>query len=869
MTHAFLQSGGGSGQGPRAGEQSVWSGELEIDVNLFMPSAPVGAYEGELAVTGTIEPVQKLEGLLRLDGEASVPAIFDGQLAIAGEWAAQVTWAGGYKGYVNVEIPATSVVGSNTLTGGIILLFDNAPWPELQAAMRTVANGGLMVSASGVDCRWRLGSSQVPHQLISYDASTGRARFWIRLASLPKAATILELQFGESINGTVDQQNTPGVYVDCLAAYGPDGEDLTGQGRDLVLTGTGTGDDFVPTVTFAGSNSYALYSGNSPDNTIFHGLNQLTVESGFVPGADAVNSDDGIFSYGPSGGTLDREQTFILRCDADGFYGTGVRCLLAEVRTKRANGTIESVRWEGPTDSVKASATHCSFTFALNKDLSVVIDGNVASASWKGIEPVSGTVATLDGKPVGPTEAPVAGGTPGIRMACNAQGSATGNLNGGIGYARVRAQERSAEARQTEQRCYMDVAGFFGVSGVNLPSDQYLAPTAIPDHHASGIGAQVNLDVIANDREPYGLTKTLDTVGSPTPGAAGTASKVDGKLRFQPGAGFTGLVRVPYVLKSSTDRTSLGATRLSIGTSSMYAYRHPAPWLPADDADIDVWNVPAGGNATWPSQGDFNKALCVVLPANYGLTGVLTMRGGTGNPGLKYRAVYIIGGGIRRSGGEFSFPKNRYRGPGQANPPANTIALPAAFPNGWRGGRIIQASFVASGWGAGIRPTFYMANVDIDCFDALGVRQHWWGDLLRIHTNSSNGSNAGNFVNVFFQKVRASGVFGWTGYAKNSDGSYNYAAESFEPHTDLIQFPTGGIHSVYLGEVDLTVGYQGLFLTRPFSDSPQEFFTVPGSDQVVMDDVALRVLQPTTDLPSTPDTRTGEDFVVLNQDETS
>ena len=62
------------------------------------------------------------------------------------------------------------------------------------------------------------------------------------------------------------------------------------------------------------------------------------------------------------------------------------------------------------------------------------------------------------------------------------------------------------------------------------------------------------------------------------------------------------------------------------------------------------------------------------------------------------RALYGIlqgtRGGIRRSGGEFSFPKNRYRGPGQANPPANTIALPAAFPNGWRGGRIIQASFV-------------------------------------------------------------------------------------------------------------------------------------------------------------------------------
>lgn len=120
------------------------------------------------------------------------------------------------------------------------------------AALATVANGGRVQSSSGYDIAFyadAAGATKLDYERVSWDASTGKVEFWVRIPSLATATdTVIYLHYGNS-SVTTDGSNKTGVWDTNYAAVyhldAPGGTlsaaDSTANGRNGTVTGATSG----------------------------------------------------------------------------------------------------------------------------------------------------------------------------------------------------------------------------------------------------------------------------------------------------------------------------------------------------------------------------------------------------------------------------------------------------------------------------------------------------------------------------------------------------------------------------------------------------------------------------------------------------
>jgi hypothetical protein len=144
-------------------------------------------------------------------------------------------------------------------------------------------------------------------------------------------------------------------------------------------------------------------------------------------------------------------------------------------------------------------------------------------------------------------------------------------------------------------------------------------------------------------------------------------------------------------------------------------------------------------------------------------------------------------------------------------------------------------------WGS-VRPFVWVSNLLDDNCDADGNRLSYWGDTFRIWMVS--GGLDANAPQVYIQKfLNPNGVWGY------SAKSPLVGISSEEPHSDLIQIPSGKCHNIYLAEVDWEHGYQGLFLS-PSVANPGQGGLPTATAKVFLDKMSMRVLGAKTTAPT-------------------
>ena len=87
------------------------------------------------------------------------------------------------------------------------------------------------------------------------------------------------------------------------------------------------------------------------------------------------------------------------------------------------------------------------------------------------------------------------------------------------------------------------------------------APTANPDNATTPSGTPVLINALANDSDPDGDALTLTTVGTP---AHGTATIVDGNVRYTPTAGYVGSDSFSYSITDANGSTASSTINVTV-----------------------------------------------------------------------------------------------------------------------------------------------------------------------------------------------------------------------------------------------------------------------------------------------------------------
>jgi hypothetical protein len=304
---------------------------------------------------------------------------------------------------------------------------------------------------------------------------------------------------------------------------------------------------------------------------------------------------------------------------------------------------------------------------------------------------------------------------------------------------------------------------------------------AVDDTATTTAGRPVTIPVLAND-----TGSDLVLVAASDPAHGSVVRNADGTLAYTPDAGFVGADSFTYTVgngsASSTGKVAVTVRAATTAAPYLYAHKPPASLLPASDADIVVWHVPAAGG-TCPYVGTPSQVLLIVAPDG-------PLEGPLEAVGLKFKAAFLIGATWRKKG-----------------------ATAATAPSGRavKGGDYTKISFAA---GLGIAPVLFVANIDLDWH---GSEPNVWGDFLGI-------GSQGDPLALYVQKV-------WC--KKGSYGFTDPLTGSVGPHADFLQPKHGTIGDLHCADCDLSWGYQTISCKNPND-------VVPANARLHLQDVVFR-----------------------------
>ncbi|MFZ1425973.1 MAG: DUF2341 domain-containing protein [Geminicoccaceae bacterium] len=648
------------------------------------------------------------------------------------------SYANGYRYRRRLVVPPQAA-GSEIATNFALLVRESGNW------LKSTANGGKVQHAQGFDLRFELeDGTKLDHEVERHDLAAGSLLAWVRLPSLDLARELrLFLYYGKG-SLTATEANPTGVWQAYLAVYNArTGADRTGNGRTLTPAGIGSGELLGDAGSFNGS---AVASRN--DASFLNGQTAVTVQAMATADAATIGSSHGILAQGPMDGS-------------DGSAG-----LVLQYLQQASDGTPNVVHFkvtcaDGAAFVLSGANLQRTQTQLLH---GVWRQGQRPALYIDGVEAATSSVSAARS---GLTT--MASG--GLYLGAGARDPATGGWRGLIDEVRIAATAFPAQRIAAEAANLATPQGLYGLGDEDQVAQADQAPVAVPIRVATTAATHVDVDAPAAAYDPDGPGPCeLVGVGAPAHGVATATGSV---IRYTPVAGYIGRDWFSYTLDNAGKRSSSWVfVNVAAAATSVYAYEHrpPASILPASDADIIVWNIPAAGG-TVPSVGNPDQVLLMSAPAEP-ITGAIQAQN------LRYRAAFLIGATLRR------------RGSTSTQPPAGGTS---------KGGHVFQISFVN---GLGIRPVLFLANLDYDARNA--VANNDWGDFLRFGTKPNAAKdNFDEWLDLYMQKIKVPfGNYGFTGQPGDDDA----------PHSDFTQAALGGFRDAYLGDIDLAWNYQTWFL---------------------------------------------------------
>ncbi|MGK5679515.1 Ig-like domain-containing protein [Actinoplanes sp. URMC 104] len=159
------------------------------------------------------------------------------------------------------------------------------------------------------------------------------------------------------------------------------------------------------------------------------------------------------------------------------------------------------------------------------------------------------------------------------------KGTLTRNADGTVGYR----PNALTEGTDTFEYVVTDDLGATDTGRVTIVIDAL--PTATSDTATAAAATAVDIAVTANDVDPEHGALTLVSAGAPQ---HGTATVVDGKVRYTPAAGFSGTDTFTYEVRDAAGNTTTGTVTVTVANAAPVAADDATAVLAGKHVDLDV-----------------------------------------------------------------------------------------------------------------------------------------------------------------------------------------------------------------------------------------------------------------------------------------
>jgi hypothetical protein len=204
-------------------------------------------------------------------------------------------------------------------------------------------------------------------------------------------------------------------------------------------------------------------------------------------------------------------------------------------------------------------------------DVAVTTQGSMQSTSWRTYaltwaagDPTLGlyvdgiaapTASVTDITSAGDVRTTIAGA---LILGAGSRDAATGGWDGALDEVRIRASKLSAEWLAAESANQSVPEGFYGVGAEDAVDDRHAGVVAVPVRATMIANGWVDLDVLGQAvRASDGGPVSIAAISSP---ANGTATIVEGKIRYAPVFGFVGTDVFTYTLVAGVKRSTARVT---------------------------------------------------------------------------------------------------------------------------------------------------------------------------------------------------------------------------------------------------------------------------------------------------------------------
>ena len=440
------------------------------------------------------------------------------------------TYSNGYRYRRRIIVPQTSLT-EGSLSNFPMLVELSGSWLKHKSA-----SGGRLESLVGLDMRFETAAGvKLDHETEAYAAADGSLRAWVRMSSLTSTADTTTFFYYGKAGLTITEENSAGVWKDYLAVYHlPGTTDRTGRGHNLTAAAVGT----TMLIGEAGAFDGATSEMTSALPSFLDGLSAYTVQA-WVD-ASKIGTDRGIVSVGPINGR-DDAMGFCLRYDSAGYSGGGTNNILVEHQLTNGRNRVESASGAQMTGS-----HHLAVTWQQNDNPQIWLDGAANPPTYESITR-SGTTSFSNGP---------------LRIGRASSDQAT-SWDGAIDEVRWRASALPANWLLAEELNQRQPSAFYGLGGEDAFGTANQAPVAIPNRVATSRNTAVTIDVLADDIDPEGDTRSLVS-GQVTAPANGTAIISSGKILYTPASGFVGEDSFRYTMQDRQNTSSVGTVLVRV-----------------------------------------------------------------------------------------------------------------------------------------------------------------------------------------------------------------------------------------------------------------------------------------------------------------
>lgn len=564
---------------------------MTIACSMQPPAQPVqitGALAGRMRIGWTLglRATMRSAAVFRAVPKVRARMMSGGAFA----WTRPAVFVNGYSYRARIVVPASSI----KFTGALSFVMPIVETTQTQFC--TVANGGLVQSSTGRDIRFEtLAGVKLSHILDSYDPAAGKIVAWVRWPALTAGSDNSLYCYIGKAGLSASEADPAGAAADFLQWLNPlTGADQTGlTGRSLTPTSVATGDLSLGVAgDFDGSTSVA----QAAPWAGFGGWSAITLDVWYKADTDAVGDTRNIFAQGPKTAPELHSISLIWRA-----HSSNDTTVLKVIQGNVTCGTTVTTQATAVSVANKQTAnrTHVALRWSSGGNSGIPqIALNGVDVALSFTQGGTGTVAVKSGNLMlgdGPSTAAL----PGLKW------------KGLIGPVRLRASKISDLLLQTEHASQADPKSFYGFGGWDAAADSNLAPVAVPEPPFDvANNTATSLDVLANDFEPDGDTKSIAT-GSVTVPSHGTASISSGKVLYTPASGYDGTDSFNYAVSDPSGKRSTGKVRVTVAA--------------AVSTTDDGWHPPlvgnySGGTTAWESKMFQSHRTCSVM-GTFGMGG--------------------------------------------------------------------------------------------------------------------------------------------------------------------------------------------------------------------------------------------------------